>query len=186
MGIPSAKKTDDGTTVSGKRTPTSGLYPIKFGEFCKTRPTKTGQTAALKDGQWLIPVTYPNGFVDYYHINHVMTDQGKVRELDEKKALFFQQGLNTLMESAGADDLSGVENSNGYAMWQDATAEAVRAKVYGKTTVLPAGEYERRVAAGYVVNDIQAPAPQQATQDARTSAPSTRRTSNPTTAAPLD
>lgn len=185
MGIPSAKKTDDGTTVSGKRTPTSGLYPVTFGEFCKTRPTKAGQTAPLKDGQWLLPVTYPNGFVDYYHVNHTMNDQGKLRDLDEKKALFFQQGLNTLMDSAGVDDLGGVENSSGYAMWQDATIEAVRAKVYGKTTILPADEYNRRVAAGYVVNDIQAPV-QQATQDTRTAAPATRRTTSPVTATPVD
>lgn len=185
MGIPSAAKTDDGTTSAGKRTPTSGLYPVQFGEFCKTRQTKNGQTAPLKDGQWLLPVTYPNGFTDYYHINHVLNDQGKVRDLPDDKRLFFQQGLNTLMDSAGVDDLAGVEGSSGYAMWQDATLEAVRAKVYGKTSILPADEYNRRVAAGYVVNDIQAPA-QKPTQDARTSAPATRRTTNPTTAAPVD
>jgi len=171
MGIPSVKKTDSGTsTVGGSALPESGLYEITFGEWAKSRPLfRGGTTPPLGNGKWLVGVSYPGDFTEYLMYNLTVNDDGSVREELKQQVLrnsndgktkydFFTEMLNTLCESAGVEDIADLPGKAGYAMWQKPVPGAVDGKgkkLYGKTTILTADNYNKLVDSGFTVQDLQ-------------------------------
>lgn len=161
MSIPSARRTSDGTLGPLR----SGYHMVTFGEPTKIRRKADGNTfgTALGDGKWYIPCTLPSGMVQYQLLNLPVDDEGNPRDLDAKKLKFFGQQLNTVLDSAGVDDLTDLMGSTGYVKFVNTTKAAREAGLYSETTIVTRADYDYNVANGTVVADIDA-APQAVTE----------------------
>lgn len=160
-------RTAAGTNDSGGFFPQSGIYEVVFSGLLKQRIKKDGtKTPPMPNGQKLVACTFPSGFVEYAQYNMLENDDGSPRpELYEQqtangkgsKGLFFEKQLNTLLDSAGVDSTDDLEGTTGHVMWQAPVQGAVDDKgkrIFGKLTVLSRADYDRKLAAGFVVQPI--------------------------------
>lgn len=175
--IPSVKRTSDGTLGPIR----SGYLEVTFGEPTKIRRKNDGTTfgTALGDGKWYIPCIMASGMVQYQLLNLPVSDDGSPRDLDAKKLKFFGQQLNTVLDSAGVDDLADIEGASGRVKFVNTTKAARDAGLYSETTIVTRADYDYNIANGTVVADIDAPAQVVTEQAGRTGGKGRTKVNNP-------
>lgn len=161
MGIPNY--TPQSTATRGSRqkpTPDSGYYLVDTTELCKTFLLGNGKNIKPRgDGAWYLPYTFENGWSGFVFVNHVLNDDGTPRRMDDKERERTEMELNTLCASAGVDmgNLAGCQNTKIAVKWQDATFDAFKAGRKGRAFVVTREEYDKAIAEGWTVKDIEAP-----------------------------
>lgn len=184
MGIPNVNKSDvaDAGTFSRGGFLQSGIYKVVAGDdFVKNKiNSKTGEPLPkVKNGQWLLPINFPGGQTDYIFVNHFLNDDGTDREDKDADTIEkYRKSINTLLDCAGVDSLDDLPGAEFYVQYRACTKAAREAKRWPQVEAMDPGLAEARLNSGYVVPDVDVPAPRAAQAD-RTAAPARTATTTP-------